>query len=455
MAGIGFELRRVIGTRGVSRSLGAALSGVMVVAGPWLTTILAISASRAIFARGGSHWAPQFQAAVVYAYAVSLALFAGPQHLFTRIVADLIWEGKQREGARWLVRFTSFATLASACLGIVAMALLPVSVPGAWAYRSAWAFLFAAINALWMVMLFVSLLRRYLQVALVFAVGMAAAVALAALAPSSWGPAGPVLGYAVGHALAAAGLLALSLAAFPPAPAPKAWRTIGAYLGKRGALVLSGAFYYLGHWADKFAFWITRGTPVEGTPFALYERYDLSVYLAGLVLVPGLVYFTVWTETGVASSIRRFLRIIGHGAVDGISEARARLRGEVFGELAILVLFQLLFTAAAAAWLLRSPGEAATVAIVALAGATLQLVLMASINVLYYFELQGRALAAAAAFLVLNALVFPPLAESFRALSPGLGYLVSAAFASLLALLLLAQALPATDRALFLRAVKR
>jgi len=335
------------------------------------------------------------------------------------------------------------------------MAVLPVSVPGAWAYRGAWALLFSAINALWMVMLFVSLLRRYLQVALVFAGGMAAAVALAALAPPSWGPAGPVFGYGVGHALAAAGLMALSLAAFPPAPAPKPWATIEAYLRKRGALVLSGAFYYLGHWADKFAFWISRGTPVDGTPFALYERYDLSVYLAGLVLVPGLVYFTVWTETGVASSIRRFLRIVGRGAVDDIAEARDRLRGEVFGELKSLVLFQLLFSAAAVAWLLRSPGEEATVTIVALGGAMLQLALMASINVLYYFELQGRALAAASVFLVLNALVFPPLAETFRALSPGLGYLASAAFANLLALLLLAQALPSTDRALFLRAVKR
>ncbi|HOX16867.1 MAG TPA: exopolysaccharide Pel transporter PelG, partial [Spirochaetales bacterium] len=127
MAGIGFELRRVIGTRGVSRSLGAALSGVMVVAGPWLTTIVAVSASRVLFARGASPWAAQFQAAVVYAYAVSLALFAGPQHLFTRIVADLIWEGKRREGARWLVRFTAFATLSSAGLGMVAMSVLPVS----------------------------------------------------------------------------------------------------------------------------------------------------------------------------------------------------------------------------------------------------------------------------------------------------------------------------------------
>lgn len=454
MAGIGFELRRVIGTRGVSRSLGAALSGVMVVAGPWLTTILAVWASRVLFIRGGSPWAPQFQAAVVYAYAVSLALFAGPQHLFTRIVADLIWEGKRREGAGWLVRFVAATAAVSGALGAAALSLMPFTLPGAWTYRGAWVALFVAINALWIVMLFVSLLKRYLQVALVFTGGMAAAVALAALAPPSLGPAGPVLGYAVGHALAAAGLMALSLSAFPPAPVPKPWTVIGAYLKKRGALVLSGSFYYLGHWADKFAFWISRGTPVEGTPFSLYERYDVSVYLAGLVLVPGLVYFTVWTETGVASSIRRFLRIVGRGAVDDISEARDRLRGEVFGELKALALFQLLFSAAAVAWLLRSPGEAATVAVVAICGAMLQLVLMASINVLYYFELQGRALAAAGAFLALNALVFPPLAEVFRGLSPGFGYLASAAIASLLALLLLARALPSADRALFLRAVK-
>jgi uncharacterized membrane protein len=427
----------------------------MVVAGPWITTILAVTASRALFARGGSPWAPQFQAAVVYTYAVSLALFAGPQHLFTRIVADLIWEGKRREGAGWLVRFVAATALVSGALGAGALSLLPVTVPGAWGYRAAWALLFAAINALWMVMLFVSLLRRYLQVALVFALGMGVSVALAALAPAAWGPAGPVLGYAAGHALAALGLLALSLSAYPPVYSPKPGSTLGAYLRKRGALVLSGAFYYLGHWADKFAFWATRGSVVEGTPFVLYERYDLPVYLAGLALVPGLVYFTVWTETGIASSIRRFLRIVGRGAVDSISEARDRLRGEVFGELKALVLFQLLFSAAAVAWLLRNPDRGTTVAVIALGGALLQLVLMALINALYYFELQNSALASAAVFLSLNALVFPPLAQALPGLPPGLGYLVSAGSACLLAAALLARALPAADRALFLRAVKR
>jgi uncharacterized membrane protein len=49
VAGIGFELRKVINKGKLTESFGATLTGIMVVAGPWLMSILTIRRSFAGF----------------------------------------------------------------------------------------------------------------------------------------------------------------------------------------------------------------------------------------------------------------------------------------------------------------------------------------------------------------------------------------------------------------------
>jgi uncharacterized membrane protein len=462
MAGIGFELRRVIGKGGLSRSLGAALAGVLVVAGPWLMTILSISLIRAAFSRGGFGFVPQFQVAVIYSYAFSLSLFSGFHHHFTRIVADLLWEGRKAEAAGWFLRFAAAAALLAAALAVPVMALLPLDLPrGEFAYRLACVLLFVSVNLMWIVMLFVSLLRRHLAILLVFGGGMAAAVLLVGLWSGGGGAAGAILGYAAGHFLTVGGLTALILADIRPRRPEGGMRFALGYAWKHRYLVLSGFLFYLGQWADKFAFWATRGESVPGTPFRLYEAYDLPVYLGGLSIIPGLVYFVVWSETEIAAAIRRFLASLGRDSLARLRQERERLGGELRRELRDQSLFQSLFSLGAALFLvaegLQRGADWASIAVrlVAVAGAFFLFTLMTLLDFLYYFELFAEALIVSACFCALNGLVFPLLALLLPSLPPGAGFLAAAAIAAALGWGFLAAAIPRLDRLIFRRSLAR
>ena len=456
MAGIGFELRRVIGKGGLSRTLGAAIAGIFVVAGPWILTILSIFLIGRAFEGSRFAFGAQFQGAVIYAYALSLALFSVLHFLFTRIVADLVWEGRYAEASTWMLRFVLAAALLSAVFAGVAMALVPVDLaPGPGLYRVSCVLLFIAVNVMWIVMLFASLLKRYFAIIVIFAAGMGAAVPLVIGLGSRFGAGGAVLGYALGHALIAAGLMVLALLRYPPSRTAAGLAFVTGYARRFRSLILSGACFYLGQWVDKFWFWASRGELVPGTPWRLYPAYDIPVYFAGLSIIPGLVWFVIYSETEISASIRHFLHSLGHETLGRIREAKMKVAVDLRRELRDQSLFQLAFSLAIAFVIINARlGDDRTL-LLAIAGAFFQFTFMTLVNFLYYFELHDEALKGAGLFLLLNGLVFPPLLFAFPQVPPGAGYLVAAAAGGAFCLAAIRRALPDLDRLIFLKSLLR
>jgi uncharacterized membrane protein len=421
-------------------------------------TILSVFLIGLSFSGSGFRFAAQFQVAVIYSYAGSLAFLSALHYLFTRIVADLVWENRHEEAAGWMIRFAVAAVLISTLLSSIVMTLMPLEIEGGpGLYRLACVLLFVSVNLMWIVMLFVSLLRRYMAILVVFAAGMAVAVGLVAILSRSWGAGGAVLGYAAGHAITAAGLLVLSLGRYHPKAPAGGWAFVFRYAKKYRGLILSGALFYLGQWADKFAFWASRGEVIPGTPLRLFAAYDVPVYLAGLSIIPGLVYFVIYSETEIAASIRRFLSCLGHDTLGRIREAKDNLGIDLRREFRDQSLFQMAFSVGAAVLVLRRGGNGLSelIALVAIAGAFFQFTLMTLLNFLFYFELFAQALAGSLLFFVLNGLAFPLVQIAFPNLPPGSGYLASAAAAAALCYVSLNRAVPQMDRIVFLRSVRR
>jgi uncharacterized membrane protein len=455
MAGIGFELRKVISQGRLSNAFNAAVSGILIVAGPWLLTMLTIFFIRLSFE--SIHMVRQglFQAAVIYSYAFSLSLFSAVHFLFTRITADLLWEKKEREAAAWLVYF---------CVGVVVLASLIAGVP-AWLvdvdgvrspglFRFSLVVLFVAVNLLWVVMLFISLLKHYVKIMVVYLIGMGASVGLVAWWGSLGGAGAAVLGFAAGHLLIVAALLWLSLKEFPPLwPSRESRRKIGRYARKYALLVLSGLFFYLGQWLDKIVFWFTRGAGVDGSSFKLFDSYDFPVYLAGLTVIPGLVYFVIFSETAFYFSLVKFLNCLAGEPYAVILQARFNLVRTMNHELRDQSLFQACMTGVAllaVLWLF--PGPQASLIVLAMVGAFFQLLLLTLLNFLYYFEQFPMAFAGAGVFLAFQ-LIFAGVGVAWPGFPPGVGYLVSTATAAAVTFALLQHATKSLDRRIFLKAV--
>ncbi|MCX7039014.1 MAG: exopolysaccharide Pel transporter PelG, partial [Spirochaetes bacterium] len=128
MAGIGFELKKVILRGGIVRFIGASLAGTAVVAGPWLLSVLGIFLIQRYAGLAFSESPALFSAAIVYCYSFSLIIASGFHYIFTRQISDLIYEDKNREAASALASFLLVTLAVSA--GIAAAGLAPLRLEG-------------------------------------------------------------------------------------------------------------------------------------------------------------------------------------------------------------------------------------------------------------------------------------------------------------------------------------
>ena len=459
MAGIGFELRKVMGKGGLFSLFQAALSGVMIVAGPWLLSIASITLINQLMTRIPGADPQVFMGTVVYSYAFSLSLFGGLQYIFTRIIADKLYEKKEDDAASLLIVFLIIITLLSALLSIPAVRGLTVETSYPFLLKVSAVLLFVFINWIWFLMLFISLLRQFIKILLIYLLGMGSAVVLVYLLGNRYSLAGSVLGFALGHLVIAGSLLVLSLSVYRVSRPFSHTGTIWIYMKKFLPLFLIGVFFSLGIWIDKMVYWVLRGTQIPGTFYRLNESYDVTVYFANLTIIPGLVYFIVVSETTFYVKLKKFLLSLFRNRYAVIQKRKYEMIGTMRKSLRDQILFQGVFTIAL---LLLSPlffpgyqdvdGFAVTLRLTLLAVFT-HLMFLTLLNFLFYMEMYRPATIASLVFLLSNFGI--SMLDGIPGLSvlPGVSYLISTSAASAVAGYALFQSSKVLDRRLLARSV--
>jgi len=453
VAGIGFELRRLMETRTISGFLGAAFSGTFIVAGPWIISAASVAAAQRLPFFAGEGVALAFTGAMVWAFALSLCASSGPLYAFVRLSADLVYDRRMGEASTLLLKTAAIAAAASLPLGAAAAALLAPGAANA-PLRAAFALLLAAVDTLWVAMMTVTVLRKYGLILASYGAGMLVMYFLAARLGPVLGAAGGLFALAAGYGLTALLLVAITVVSLGAAPYPRALRGLLACGWKCRNLVLSGFAYAVGTWADKVVLWAFRGVASPGTGFAVFPPYDTAFYYANLGIIPGLVFFTLATETDFHLDLKRFLVFLAHRRQPDIEAARVRLARNSRIAIRDQSLFQGVVTVALA---LLAPalsaglGFSAPTFVVLVAAAFFQLVLLTALNMLFYLELYRDAAVSALAFAFLNAGLSLG-AASHPVLPLGLPFLLACASAAAIALAFLRRGLAAFDRIVYLRA---
>ncbi|MGA2642734.1 MAG: exopolysaccharide Pel transporter PelG, partial [Spirochaetia bacterium] len=321
MAGIGFELKRVLRQGGILRFLGVSLAGTAIVAGPWLLSVLGIFLIQRYAGLALAEAPALFSATIVYSYAFSLILFSGLHYVFTRQVSDLIYERKNSEAGSALLSFL-FVTLvlaAAAACGLLPMfPALAVSRPRL--FMAAAGLLFAATCTNWVMMSFISLLKSYMGILITFLGGSLASFLFTWLLGRAWGTGGALLGYAAGQWFTAIVLYAMTLSRFRPSRL--FFRSLLSYLSRYRLLFLAGLLYAWATWADKVVFWFAFGRRIQGSWFRVFDSYDIPMFFAILTLIPSLIYFTIETETAFYPRLREFLRCVSSEPWQKIQERK-------------------------------------------------------------------------------------------------------------------------------------
>ncbi len=324
MAGIGFELRKILNRDSYFALVRAYAYAGLISSGPWILSILGLVAIGLLSANivAPNILVTQFQVSVTYLIMGSLIGTGVLQLSFTRWVSDRIFEHKKDI---IVPNFAGALLVTNAVAGGLAILLVCVSFDEtSVAYRVLMVAGFVTMCDVWIATIFMSGLKFYKTIVALFGGGYAISVMLALLL-RTYGLEGLLAGYLVGQLMMLMGMIFIILRSFP------ARKLIAFDCFRKGAMYPSlmavGFLFNFAVWADKIIFWIAPETSqnVIGLLRASVI-YDMPVFLAYLGIIPGMAVFLVRFETDFVEWYDKFYNAVRAG---GSLEEIARMRDEM------------------------------------------------------------------------------------------------------------------------------
>ena len=425
MAGIGFELRKLLKKQTYSGLLQAYAFAGIISSGPWVLSIIGIMLI-GLFSMGvvfPKVAVAQFQVTVTYMFLISLILTGLVQLSFTRFVADRVYA---KDEAAILPNFNGLILLAisvSLLLGLPCVALFfPEQTV---LYRLLFVMGLGVMSAIWIATVFLTGMKHYRAIVLIFFLGYASTLVLALIFRYVIGMEGLLLGFVLGHYLLLMGMVWLIYRTY------RSDRFIAFDIWKPGAmftsLMAAGFLFNLGAWVDKLMFWYypSTGQAVIG-PLHSSVIYDFPIFLSYLSVIPGMAIFLVRIETDFVEYYIKFYDAVRQGAtLDYIERMRNHMVYHVqrgLFDIAKIQAMAVLVTFALGGALLEWLGISTLylpLLYVDVVGAALQVVLLGILNILFYLD-QRRAVLVLTATLPVSNIVFTAITLQLGA--PWFGY---------------------------------
>jgi len=407
MAGIGFELRKMMRRDSLSGVLGAYAYAGIISSGPWILSIVGILLigvlSLPLVVPGVQ--ITQFQVSVTYLIAGSLILTGPMQLSFTRFTSDRLFEKRDDLVLSNYHAVALLVTLLSGGTGLVA-ALFAFPAQSV-LYRLLMMAGFVVMGNIWIAAIFLSGMKQYKAIVWNFLCGYGISVA-AALALRGQGLEGLLAGFVAGQLCLLTGMAALIYRNYSSP------RFISFEVFERRrlypTLMAIGLLYNLGVWADKFMFWYapSTGQQVIG-PLHASIIYDIPVFLAYLAIIPGMAVFLVRMETDFVEYYDAFYDAVRGGAslqhIEDMRNTMVRTIRLGLYEIVKVQAIASLLLFAAGKWVLQMLGISELylpLLYVDVIGASLQVVLLGVLNIYFYLDRRREVLLLTALFLVLN-----------------------------------------------------
>jgi polysaccharide biosynthesis protein PelG len=269
---------------------------------------------------------------------------------------------------------------------------------------------FVTLCDIWVATIFMSGLKLYKTIVVLFGGGYAVSVVLT-LQLASGGLEGLLMGYVTGQFLMLVGMFVIIFRSFP------AEKMIAFDCLQPGAMLptmmVVGLLYNFAIWADKFVFWFApeTSTAVIG-PLRASAIYDTPVFLAYLGIIPGMAVFLVRFETDFVEWCDRFYNAVRDGgSLEEIAHMHQQMvysvRQGLFDVVKMQTLAMLVLAVFAPTIFRRLDINSLYLPLfyVAAVAASLQVALLAVMNVFFYLDRRREVLATVALLALLNLLL--------------------------------------------------
>jgi uncharacterized membrane protein len=426
MAGIGFELRRFLkkgSYLGIIQAYGLA---ALISSGPWILSIFGVVVIGifSINLDSNVQTVTAFLISVTYLIACSIILGGWLQLMFTRYISDRLFENRQSEVLPNLLGALLITTLGSLLISAI---LWPLFSETTLAYRLIMLANMVILSNIWLLVVMLSGLRNYTLILGSFAAGYGISIT-SALLLRSYGVEGLLTGFAVGQAVMMYMMLALLVLEYPSDKL-----ICFDFLGRRKkafySLAATSIIYNLGIWADKIMFWFNPETSdrIIG-PIRSSFAYDPPIFLAYLAIIPGMAAFLLRIEADFVDTYDDFYNAIRDDKpLSTIKKIKSQMLATITNSLKEIFIIQfmtaitLIYSANSiltGMGLNESYWSLFTIYIIAV---SIQVILMAINNVLYYLDKRIITLNLAILFVISN-IIFTAITQHLGSSFYGLGY---------------------------------
>lgn len=408
MAGIGFQLRKILAKDTYAATLRAYLYAGMISSGPWALSIISVMV---IGFLSLGYLVPaqevgQFLISVTYLMAASLIFTGGLQLSFTRYISDRLFEKRYDIIMPSLLGVLLAITLAAVLFALLVLYFL---FEGTTVLYNILMFgNFVVLCNLWIVIIFLSGMKAYNRILLTMLFGYGVMIASSFLL-GRFKIYGLLTALIIGHGTLLFVFMAEILRLYPA----KKLVSFDFLNSKKLylSLIATGFLYNVGIWVDKFIFWLNPSTSHQVIgPLRSSMLYDLPIFLAYLAIIPGMAVFLVKIETDFAEWYDKLFNAVRDGgSLSYINHARDEMTNTIRDGLfsickiqGVTIFILLLFAPTILDWLSISRYHL-PLFYIDLVGVSIQVVFMALLNVFFYLDKRSVVLKLCFLFVVLNA----------------------------------------------------
>lgn len=440
MAGIGFELKKILNKNSLLSIVEAyGLAGV-IGSGPWVVSILALLCIGllSVSMQTSASVIIQFLIIVTYMMAGSLIVSGIFQLMLTRLVSDLIFEDQEQRIVANLFGAMLVTTLLGACAAFGVLSLSPnIDLTT----KIVMLMSFILLCNQWLTIIFLSGMKEYYQIFFTIAASYSLMVLLTYLVnPETLGSL--LLIFMICQAILTFSFLFSIIRNFPP----KQLVSFDFLNSKKTfySLLFCGLFYNLGVWLDKFVFWFRAETSHQVVDvFRASYIYDVPIFIAYLAIVPGMAVFILKMETEFASKCLAFYDALRKGATyqsivllkNDMTLACQQSIYYIFKVQGVTCMLLLLF-AKDILILLNIDVSYLHLLYVNLVGVSLQVLVMAILNVMFYLDKRYEALGLTV-FMAATNFILANLSISLGPMFYGYGFAVTMMLTTLIGMIVL------------------
>ncbi len=420
MAGIGFQLKKILEERSLTSILKTFGYSAVLSSGPWVISmiiILGIGLTNIYIFHTKDQDDIMLKASVTYVSALALSsIYTGFLQLpFTRFVADRMYE------KRYYLVLPNFLGTIIITIGIgsILASLLAIIIFNSQSnfFILLYITLFVVLSCVWVANILAASLKLYKLVILFYLLGYIS-IYICSIFLREYQIIGLLISFIIGNSILFI-LLFLGIIYFYPSSNKNNKRFIRFDMFKQNygkfywKLGWSGMLYNISIWIDKVIFWFS---PIVG--YAVIDNlhasmvYDFPIFLAYLSIIPGMAIFFFRLEADFAESYANFYRAINkHGTLEQIKSYKQDMIDGVKRSIQEVLFVQgmfniLLFLSAEELFkLFMLPKLYLPLFYVDVIGVQLQLGFMSILAYLYYLDRQKEALIYTLLFVILNALL--------------------------------------------------